>query len=238
MRKWLIGMMTISSIVFYQNCSGRHENIEGVDLNSSNSTTIDDVDMALSLVAYERTLFPITQEDGACHLCHGVNQQPLHSVPESEIAHDVMISFGLVNLRDPDNSEIVQKLEGGHNGFDQAFTDRVRQAVRDWSDELIANGGLVGVGDGVQPIYSSLFTNVFEPKCVQCHSPGNEAETIDYSDYLTTINTGRVVPGSAGSSGLFIHTSSGAEPRGGVERLTPEEQAALGEWINRGALNN
>ncbi len=237
MRNWIIAGLSLAMIMLYQNCSGRHENIEGRSLDSA-GTTIDDVDMAKSLVAFERTLFPITQVETNCVACHGVDQQPLHSLANVELAHDVMISFGLVNLRDPANSKIVDKIRDGHQGFDAAMADQIQAAIQDWSDELVANGGLIGVGDGVQPLYSSLFTHVFEPKCLACHSPDGEAPEIDYSDYITTINTGQVIPLDAGMSGVYIHTSSGEEPRGSFEALTPEELNALATWINRGALNN
>lgn len=238
MKNWLFIGFAFATITLYQNCSATHEDIEGASFGSVGNTTVDDVDMAKSLVAFERTLFPITQEATSCARCHGVNQQPLHSVPDVNFSHDVMISFGLVNLRDPANSVIVQKISGGHQGFDAAMTQRIQDAIQDWSDELVANGGLLGVGTGVQPIYSSLFTEVFELKCLSCHAPGQVAENIDYSNYVTTINTGLVVPGNAGASEVFQYNNVGHEPTDTAEALTAEERAALGAWINRGALNN
>ncbi len=239
MKNWLFLGMAVISITFYQNCSATHETIDGVSLGSGNGgTTVDDINMALSLVAFQNSLFPITQEAGSCVDCHGVDEQPLHSLPDANFAHDVMISFGLVNLRDPASSEIVNKLNGGHQGFDAAFTQRVQNAIQAWSDELVANGGLIGVGDGVQPTYSSLFTNVFEAKCVACHAEGQAGDPIDYSDYVTTINTGQVVPGNAGASPITGYSSTDHEPTDMAPELTPEERAALVDWINRGALNN
>jgi len=235
---WMFGVAL--AVLLFQNCSARHEELNTV-IQDSEGTTSDDVDMAKSLVAYERTLYPLTQDEGSCKDCHGVSQQPLHSVSDINFAHDVTISFGLVNLRDPASSEIVEKIrDGSHNGrgIPQARADELESAIKAWSDELIANGGLIGVGDGVQPTYTSLFENVFEPKCVSCHASDGEAPSIDYTSYVNTINTGLVVPGNAGASGAFIHTANGSEPRGGDTPLTQEELQALAQWINLGALNN
>ncbi len=238
MRNWLFFGLATVSILLYQNCSATHESIDGAVLGSEGGTTLNDVDMAKSLAAYQNTLYPITQEEGSCVDCHGVDQQPLHSMADVAIAHDVMISFGLVNLRNPANSVIVQKLNGGHQGFDATFQQRILDAVVAWSDELIANGGLIGVGDGVQPIYSSLFTNLFEAKCLSCHAPGEVAEDIDYSDYVTTINTGQVIPGNASGSPITGYNGATHEPTGSAPMLSAEERAALTQWINLGALNN
>ena len=236
-------LAAIATITLYQNCSSNHQAPDGSADNDS-STGFEDVDMAKSLVAFERSLYPITQEVGLCIECHGVDQQPLHSLDDPTLAHEVMIGFGLVNLRDPISSVIVDKIRSGshnnaqHNNIDPAVADRLEQAITDWSDELVANGGLIGVGAGVQPTYTSLFTNVIEAKCVSCHSPDGAAPNIDYSDYVNTINTGRVVPGNAGASLMFSSTSNQSEPRGGDTPLTVEELNALRDWINRGALNN
>lgn len=239
MRNWLFVGFAFITISLYQNCSATHENIEGASLTSSGGgTTIDDVDMAKSLVAFERTLFPITQDPANCVRCHGVGQQPLHSVSDVNISHDVMISFGLVNLRDPANSIIVQKLAGGHQGFDATVQTQILDAIQDWSDELVANGGIIGVGAGIQPTYSSLFTEFLDTKCTTCHSPGQPGEVYDYTDYVNTINTGGVIPLNAGASIITNYNGTNHEPSGNAPTMTPEERAALVLWINRGALNN
>lgn len=233
-----------ATITLYQNCSGTHEAPDGSLTQDSTGTGYEDVDMVKSLVAFERSLFPITQEAGSCVDCHGVDQQPLHSLNVVDQAHDVMIGFGLVNLRDPALSVIVDKIRSGshnnaaHNNIAPAEADRLEQAIADWRDELVANGGLIGVGDGIQPTFNSIFTNILEPKCVACHSEGNEAEHIDYSDYVNTINTGGVIIGDAATSPLYRETANQAEPRGGDTPLTPEELNAIRDWIERGALNN
>ncbi len=238
MRNWLFIGLAVVSITLYQNCSATHQNIEGVSLDSSSGTTVDDVDMAKSFVAFQNSLYPITQEDGSCKTCHNVDQQPLHSNEDAFVAHDVMISFGLVDLRNPPNSRVMEMLNNGHQGFDAAFIQRVEDAIQDWSDELVANGGLIGVGEGVQPVYLSLFTNVFEPKCVSCHQEGQAGEDYDYTNYVNTINTGGVSPGDAGGSLIMSYTDVDHEDTDTAPVLTAEERAALSQWINLGALNN
>lgn len=237
MSQWLFLILTTISVILFQNCSAIHQQGDG-SLLSSSSSTVNDLDMQKSLTAFEDTLFPITQEAGSCVSCHGVNQQPLHSMSDPSIAHDVMISFGLVNLRDPSQSKIIKKLENGHEGYDAAFVDRFKAAVQTWSDELVASGGILGIGDGTQPIYSSLFTTLIQSKCVSCHKPGGAAESIDYSDYVSTINTGLIIPGSASASPITQYSAEGHEPTNTAEPMTSAERQALIQWINLGALNN
>jgi mono/diheme cytochrome c family protein len=234
MTRWIGLILAFSSIVLYQNCTATHDMVLQTSLDSS-ATGNGEVNVALSRAFFSTSLYPITQQPERCAGCHGVNQQPLFATEDMAFSHDVILSFGLVDLRDPANSAMVQKLEGGHQGFDQTVTDQVRNAIQTWSDELIAAGGIVGIGDGVQPLYSSLFTNIFEPMCIECHSPDGEAPEIDYSEYVTTINTGGISPGSAATSPAYTYPLSGHPFE---EALTPEELAALAEWINRGALNN
>ena len=242
MKKVLIMVMAIATITFYQNCSGRHELFEESDSLSS-STGYEDVNMALSEAAFERTVYPIISQAGMCADCHGVDQQPLHSVPDISFAHDVWISFGLVDLRNPANSLAVQRMDSGdahinNRGIPAATQQQLQDAIQAWSDELVANGGLLGVGTGTQPTFSSIFTDILEPRCISCHSAGNSAENIDYSDYVNTINTGLVVIGNAGASRLYTETFNGNEPRGTAGELTAQEKQAIADWINRGALNN
>lgn len=73
---------------------------------------------------------------------------------------------------------------------------------------------------------------------MNCHQPGGTAEDYDYTDYVTTINTGGVVPGNPGASLLNSYTNVGHEPTDMAEALTPAEKAAISQWINLGALNN
>ena len=233
MRNWIVVFLAMTTIVFYQNCSGRHETLDsGSSLSSS--TSIDDVDIAKSLVAFTKTVFPITQDPNNCVRCHGVDQQPLHSLPDAAISHDIMFSFGLIDLRDPPNSRIVLKIAGGHNGFPQQIATDLEVAIEAWADELIANGGLIDSDPNiVGPLYSSLFTNIFEVKCLTCHSPTGTNTVVDYTDYLSTLNTGMVIPGDAAGSRAYSYANGH-----GDTPLTPEEQAALAQWINLGALNN
>lgn len=240
--KFAIYIIAIAlTMVLYQNCSGRHESLQQTT-GSSASTSLDDVDRAKSLVAFQNSLYPITQETGSCTECHGVDQQPLHSTSDPNFAHDVMLSFGLVNLRNPEQSRIYERInDGSHDGRElvtQAMAARIRTAIEQWSAELVANGGLRGVGDGLQPTYTSISTTILEARCIACHAPGEEAESILYDSYVNARNTGGIVPESPNTSLFLTHDHSQINSSEPVDALTEDEQATIREWIQTGALNN
>jgi hypothetical protein len=231
MKAWFWLLLAGSTILLYQNCSARHE-MGGEAIGSNN------FNMALSLQAYETTFFPLVSSNESCASCHGVSITPLHALPDPSAAHDITISFGLIDFFNPGNSRIVQKIRNGHNGFPASFADEMEAAIQNWADEYVALGGQLGTTPGdLGPSFASIKEFILDTRCVLCHNPSGAYPSIDYTDYLTTINTGRVVPGNADASALYTSCVSGSMPQGGPP-LTAEELEAIRTWINDGALNN
>lgn len=229
---WMVAFVSI--ITFYQNCTATHE----TDSNALSSTGLT-LEEQISLSAYETTLFPIMSADDSCAQCHGVNQQPLHSIPDAPLAHEIITSFNLVDLNDPANSEIVTKVRRGHRGFGSADADELEAAIQAWADGITAAGGTPGGPnpDVLQPTFSSISLNILEPKCVGCHSSSGSRPQTDYTSYVNTVNTGGVTAFNAAASPMFTQCQSGLMPEGGPS-LSFAELGVIQTWIDSGALNN
>ncbi len=224
-----IGFFLFGAVCFtlFQNCSARHESWEASSLAS-----INQVNTQLSIQAFEKNLQPIMLQN--CAGCHGVNQQPLHSVSDAASAHDIIMSFGLVNIVDPSQSRLVTKISGGHASLPTTLSDEILNAIQAWADEI--GNSAVPTGQ-ITATFSSINELILQPKCVSCHNPTGIRPSEDYTDYVTTINTGKVVPFDAVQSELYTQCVSGEMPQDST-RLTDAELAAIRTWIDNGALNN
>jgi len=233
MYRGAFSLLMVASILLFQNCGARHESVGSNALSSG-----AELDIALSLQAYENTLYPLVSGADSCAACHGVSQQPLHAIPEPALAHDITTSFALVNLRQPAESRLVQKIRGGHQGFPTSLADEMETAIQAWADLYVSLGGDLGVPEGeLGASFQSIKELILDPKCTSCHNPSGVNPNIDYTDYVTTLNTGGVVPGNAAASPLYLSCQNGSMPQGGPA-LSVEEISALRDWINNGALNN
>ena len=82
--------------------------------------------------------------------------------------------------------------------------------------------------------FTSLQQNIFQPKCVTCHSGPNANKGV-FLDSLANVQK-VVVGGNAGASLLFQQVTSGRMPWGGPP-LSSVEISAIENWINGGAKN-
>ena len=83
------------------------------------------------------------------------------------------------------------------------------------------------------PSYSELNTNIFQPKCLSCHSSGS----INFSSYDTLMASGIIVPFNASASRLHMQVVSGLMPKGAAP-LSALDVAAIASWIKAGGLSN
>jgi mono/diheme cytochrome c family protein len=97
----------------------------------------------------------------------------------------------------------------------------------------------------VQPTFSSLETNVFTPKCVQCHGSSNPSAGVDLSSYAAIQNAASthghaiIEPGNPDASHLYMFVADGSmPPDNSAPKVTADELAALRAWIQAGAQNN
>lgn len=82
--------------------------------------------------------------------------------------------------------------------------------------------------------FATLHSTVIGPKCVGCHNPKSLAGNIDLSDYDALMAGGRVVKGNCESSPLYQSVKMQRMPKG-PNKLTAQELASLGAWIDAGA---
>lgn len=82
--------------------------------------------------------------------------------------------------------------------------------------------------------YSYLYSNLFKPECISCHSGPNPPRGYDLSTYQSTMSN--VVAGNPNSSLLYTEVSSGSMPPGGsISQALIQD---LSSWIQNGAQNN
>ena len=93
----------------------------------------------------------------------------------------------------------------------------------------------------IQATYESINRNVFVPKCVTCHSPGNSAWQVLLSrQELLDSPLELVLPGNPDESGLVLaveridHKRMPPE-KDGYSALKADEIAAIRKWIEDGA---
>ncbi len=89
----------------------------------------------------------------------------------------------------------------------------------------------------LEPNFESIRANIFEPKCLGCHSEGGRAEHIPLGTLDDILNSPRelVIPGNPDESGITLAIERQDEkrmpppPRRGP--LSSEEVAAIRKWI-------
>ena len=93
------------------------------------------------------------------------------------------------------------------------------------------------------PSFASIDQNIFQVKCLVCHSPGNPGKRIllGKTDLLNS-PLELVVPGNPDESGLVIAIERADDKRmppakDGYSELKVEEKSAIREWILNGAVD-
>ncbi len=190
--------------------------------------------------------------------CHTGPAAPLGLRLDANSAFDLLINqpsqqvSELLRIKpgDPDNSYLVQKIEGTAASGSQMprnqapLSVKTIQAIRDW-----IQAGALG------PKLSSIQANIFTPICVQCHVGENPAGGLNLEDTNSFVNLVgtkrlfdkeiRVVAGDADSSFIIdklennnLGGSRGEQmPLGGpvLEKATID---VIRQWIDAGAENN
>ena len=83
------------------------------------------------------TLLPTLQTN--CNSCHDVGNPflvPEFAVTDAESAHEVLLSFGLINTDTPLSSSIISKISAGHSGIDVSVADDISDDIAEWFDQL------------------------------------------------------------------------------------------------------
>lgn len=107
--------------------------------------------------------------------------------------------------------------------------------------EQAPNGGGGPTPIPLGPTYLSINQNIFQPKCVICHSPGNPGQRVPLGkEDLLNSPLDLVLPGNADESGLVIAVERLDDKRmppakEGYAALKEDEKRAIRDWIQNGA---
>lgn len=265
--KVLVSIVTCVLVTGLSGCGGG----DGVGLDE-NGNTVDNTTpvsaLTPTLASIQENIFTPTCATAGCHVPgtaafglrldeEGLSGQLLVNVASAEVP-----SLMRVNPFDPDNSFIVQKIEGSATAGGRMPLNRTPlsteqiQAIRDWiADGALTTSSLSTTAVGEVIDLASVQRDVFNPRCVSCHSgiaPPADLNLEEGRSYSNLVNTRqfpsdpaspiRVIPGDADNSYL-IRKLEGSLNEGEGVRM-PLSQATLSsvqinklrQWINKGAL--
>lgn len=97
----------------------------------------------------------------------------------------------------------------------------------------------------LEPRFRSIRTNIFEAKCIVCHTAGGTAEKVPLIDYAALLNSPRelVLPGNPEESSLVLSVEASDDNQmpptdSGLGRLSETEISIIKSWIQDGAKDN
>ncbi len=120
--------------VIYNACSPMESAQDSV---SSSLSQVGEVDPDLSKATFASTLYPVLRNN--CAQCHGVNQNPRFAVEDVNSAFSTVESRSLVNLSQPNQSQIYLKVSGGHQNFPVPVIDEILLQIQTWSRTVITS---------------------------------------------------------------------------------------------------
>jgi mono/diheme cytochrome c family protein len=178
-----------------------------------------------------------------CTSCHGTTSGPLNVFNLTDPNH--LISSGLVVAGSPAQSPLFTAISGGTMPPGGALSASDINTIQQWiiaAGSTASGGGSGGTTPTPAPTpialsasYASLEANIFQPKCVGCHSSSSAASGYAFDSYSQVMNA--VNTSNPAGSAVYVVTKNGSMPRGG-SHLTSQELSALLTWIQNGAQNN
>jgi hypothetical protein len=185
----------------------------------------------VSAEIFARTLHPVLRK--TCAGCHGVSQQPLHSVENPASAHENINNAGVVNLLNPGSSRLVQKIAGGlHNGISATVSADIETQIKLWATQLEAAGGAPPPPPQLEATYKSINAMIIGPKCTGCHGATKAEKDLRLHTYALLTGTG----------GWFKEITDRAMPpppeENGSGPLSAEEIEIIRKWRAAGSPNN
>jgi uncharacterized membrane protein len=127
------------------------------------------------------------------------------------------------------------------------LSDQEQRALRAWIDAGLPEQTAepTPTPAAIEATYSSIRKNIFEMKCISCHSTGGSAEKVSLTNYTDLMNSPReiVLPKNADESGLVIAIERQDEkrmppPKAGLGALSATEILTIRQWITDGAKDN
>lgn len=173
-----------------------------------------------------------------CYSCHGT----IASGGISQIndpAH--LISAGLITPGNATTSTIYDAIVKGRMPPGKMLNSADINVIKDWINAGATSPAVGSMPPPPPPIplaanFKSLDANVFQPKCVACHSATLAKDGVRIDTYTNVLKY--VVKGNASQSKIYKISRDGEMPPRPNPVLTSEELMYLSQWINSGATNN
>ena len=172
-----------------------------------------------------------------CVSCHTSASGPLGVYGLTDINH--LVSSGLVIPGQPTQSSLYNAIAAGRMPPAGRLSSADEILIQDW---ILGGSGPAPGGTTTTTLplptvatFSSLEHNVFQPRCVGCHSSFSAAGGFAFDSYSGVMRA--VNKTTPSSSKIYTITTSGAMPPSGP-RLTSQEESLILQWIQAGALNN
>ncbi len=180
-----------------------------------------------------------------CTSCHSQNAGPLNVFNLTDVNH--LTQSGLVIPGSPDTSPLLQSIEANRMPKAGPLGAADKLVIRTWISNGVlppsATPGGAPPTSGPPPVtnppqaglptltptFASLQANIFQPKCVGCHSVARPGIP-DLSNY-------NVISLSQTILDIKKDMISGSMPKGGPPLSTVETNAVM-DWIAAGAKNN
>lgn len=125
------------------------------------------------------------------------------------------------------------------------LSDSSKELLRAWIDAGAPREGSGATQPTLEATFTSIRKNVFEAKCVVCHTAGGTAEKVPLVDYTTLLNSPRelVLPGNPTESALVLSIEATDDNQmppkdSGLGRLSDLEISTIKSWIQDGAKEN
>ncbi len=173
-----------------------------------------------------------------CVSCHGGAKI---SMGIDLSSYRALMASNVVVPGQPDQSQLFQSVSEGKMPVGPPLTVSQVDRIRTWIS-VGAPGDELPPPPKPEPKFSWLDKNVFEPKCLKCHTGNNPKGDVDFTNYASLMaSTGLtltpIVAGEPGNSGVYDQVILELMPPG-PNKLSNEIREALAEWIRRGALED
>ncbi len=218
------------AILLANSCSSRNAS----PLNFSDSRTQGNQEIQ------ERTSYQIINQQiliPKCLSCHGSSSTVNLETYPAVYGHIARIKQETLALRKMPKLPYTPLTTKEYNLLSAWIASGAPEKPLDGGDDLPAP-----TIEPLTPTFSSIKKNIFQNKCLICHSAGKEAERVSLNSAEDLINSplDLVVPGNPDDSGLILSVLPNARKimppkKTGIEFLKPEEIEVVKQWIENGA---
>lgn len=207
----LITALTFSSLILIACGDSVVESKPPAPTENNNSEYNGPAPSTEDIQKYKTALWDNISTTDKCGACHTEGNQAPYFASRNDVNDAYAATNPLVSLTTPQNSRLVEKVNGGHNCWlnsDQACSETMQQWIKLWADERVSIANTIELKPPVIrepgssknfPLSSTLFTDQIYPLvtqyCSNCHS--EEANTAQ-SPFFADTDTGKAYQAAKG----------------------------------------